>query len=185
MDHTEDFTVFMSIEFFRREPGETQLKYKSVKFQLKKLRDRQYPKKPVKGKHDTTFEVHKKYTALINEPNNLEEFGRTLDKTKQLYFGSVVKRDYTFHVFASERIIDIIRNHMSNAKKNYLIDGTFQIVPRLFYQLLIITVEFKNDVCINIFGIFALRFQTIYVDMWYINFFVASIFILLSSACKL
>lgn len=87
----------------------------------------------------------------MKEPHIFEEFGQTLDKTKQLYFGSVFRRAYTFHVFASERVIDIIKRHMSNIKKNYLIDGTFSIVPRQFYQLLIITVEYKNDVCIIAF----------------------------------
>lgn len=136
------------------------MRFKSVKFQLKKLRDRQYPKNPkVDEKNDTTFEVHKKYVKIMNEPNILEEFGRTLDKTKQLYFGSVIRQAYAFHVFASERVIDIIKSHMSNTKKNYLIDGTFSIVPRQFYQLLIITVEYKNDVCINAFNKFV-NFQT-------------------------
>lgn len=122
------------------------MKYKSVKFQLQKIRDRQYPKNPDKKKGDTSLEVHKKYAVIMNEPNILEEFGRSLDKTQKLYFGSVLRKAYTFHVFASERIIENIIRHMSNRKKNYLMDGTFSIVPRLFYQLLIIAVEYKNDV---------------------------------------
>lgn len=150
------------LHFFRRNPGETRLKYKSVKFQLRKLRDTQYPKKPVKEKRDTNYEVHKKYTKMLNEPNILEEFGRTLDKTKQLYFGSVVRPAYTFHVFASEQIMSNIERHMSNTKKNYLIDGTFRIVPRLFYQLLVITVEYKNDVSTDSFG----------MDHFYIQLFL-------------
>lgn len=137
----------------RREPGETKLSFKSVKFQLRKLRDRTYPKKPVEKKGETPFDVHKKYTALINEPKVLEEFGRTLDKVHKLYFGSVVRYDYTFHVFASTRIIELIESCITKEKlkRKYLIDGTFRIVPRLFYQLLIITVEYKNDVRIKNF----------------------------------
>lgn len=140
------FPLSMLIIFFsRREPGETQLKYSSVKFQLQKIRDRQYPKNPIQNEGDTFLDIHKKYTAIMNEPNILEEFGQTLDKNNQLYFGSVLRSTYAFHVFASERIIDNVKKLK---KKNYLIDGTFSIVPRLFYQLLIIAVEYKNDVCI-------------------------------------
>lgn len=120
------------------------MKYKSVKFQLQKLRDQQYPKKPDQKKGDTSIEIHKKYTTLMNQPNTLERFGLTLDKNERLYVGSVLRKDYTFHVFASQRIIENIKKHMK--KRNYLMDGTFSIAPRLFYQLLIIAVQYKNDV---------------------------------------
>lgn len=77
------------------------------------------------------------------------EFGGTLDKRHKLYFGSVVKALFAFHVFVSFSVIDMIREHVSKEqfqKRRYLIDGTFKIVPRKFNQLLVIAIEYKNDV---------------------------------------
>lgn len=84
----------------------------------------------------------------MNDPKLLKDFGRTLDKTNKLYFGSVVKKAFTFHVFASMCIIKLIESCITKEKlkRKFLIDGTFRVVPRLYYQLLIITVEYKNDV---------------------------------------
>lgn len=156
--------------FFRREPGETKLSFNSVKHQLRNLRDPEYPKKPDTEKHETPYDVHRKYTALINEPKVLEEFGRTLDKVNKLYFGSVVRNAFTFHVFASMCIIKLIESCITKEKlkRKYLIDGTFRVVPRLFYQLLIITVEYKNDVRIFFLYNFLCK---LYIVFYYVKFY--------------
>lgn len=142
------YNKILLIFLIRREPGESKLKFRSVKYQLKHLRDLEYPKKPDNQKDEDPFDVHRKYTAQMNEPDNLEKFGRTLDKAHQLYFGSVVRKAFSFHVFASMCIIKLIESCITKEKlkRKFLIDGTFRIAPRLYYQLLIITVEYKNDV---------------------------------------
>lgn len=76
------------------------------------------------------------------------EYGRTLDKRRPFYAGSVVKKNsYAFHVFASFGIIDMVKQHIPPNQRKFLLDGTFKIVPRRFRQLLIIAIEYKNDVC--------------------------------------
>lgn len=66
----------------------------------------------------------------------------------EFYIQTVIKPTYSFSVFASLNIINLIRNHIVPKHRNYLIDGTFKIVPKIFYQLLIISIEFMNDVSI-------------------------------------
>lgn len=162
------YWIIRSRYFFliRREPGETKLKFKSVKYQLRNLKDPVYPKKPATEKDEAPFDIHRKYTTLMNEPETLKNFGRTLDKAHKLYFGSVVRKAFTFHVFASICIIKLIESCIvkEKMKRKFLIDGTFRVVPRLYYQLLIITVEYRNDVR----TFFNNMFLTIRADnIWY------------------
>lgn len=110
-----------------------------------RLRDKKYPKRP---KSDEEIR-----TAFSN-PKILEEFGRTLDKKRSLYIGSVIEEKYAFHAFASTAMIKIVEEHIPPGQRKYLIDGTFRVVPGQFKkngQLLIIAIEYKNDVCIDSF----------------------------------
>lgn len=122
----------------RRIPGESKLEFNSIKRQLYRTRDKQYPKRPA-----TDEEMEKAFaTEAI-----FEEYGRTLDKRRPFYAGSVIKKNcYAFHVFASFGIIDLIKKHIPPSKRKYLVNGTFKIVPRRFRQLLIIAVEYENNV---------------------------------------
>lgn len=120
-----------------------------MKWQLEDIRTKQYPKQPKIEKNDGTFDIHKKYQNLLNAEDIRKEFGKTLDKRHKLYFGSVVKTMFAFHVFVSFSVIDMIKKHITadkQQKRRYLIDGTFKVVPRKFNQLLIIAIEYKNDV---------------------------------------
>lgn len=79
------------------------------------------------------------------------DYSYCLDGRTRFYIQTVVDPCYSFSVFASHKIINIIREHISPGQRQYLMDGTFKIVPRSFYQLLIISIEFMNDVCIYIY----------------------------------
>lgn len=77
-----------------------------------------------------------------------EEYGFSMNKQHRFYMGSVVKKMFAFHVFASLAVISMIKNRIAPGERSYLIDGTFKIVPRQFAQLLIICIQYKNDVSI-------------------------------------
>lgn len=120
-------------------PGESKLQFKKIKRNLYRLRDKRYPKRP-----STDEEIR---NAFEND-GIFAEYGKTLDKRRPLYAGSVVKKkQYAFHVFASYGIIDMVKEHIPPEQRKLLLDGTFRIVPRQFRQLLIIAIEYKNDVC--------------------------------------
>lgn len=129
--------------FNRRIPGESKLKFKSIKRQLYRLRDKKYPKKKPK----TDLEI----SQTLHQDEIFEEYGKNLNKSHKLYIDSVVEEKYAFHVFASISMIDIVKKYIPPPERIYLLDGTFKIVPRQFTkhgQLLIISIEFKNDVSI-------------------------------------
>lgn len=122
----------------RRIPGESNLEFESISRQLYRLRDKQYPKRP------STDEEMKNAFA---EDDIFDEYGLTLDEQRPFYAGSVIKENkYAFHVFASFGIIDLVKKHIPPNQRKYLMDGTFKIVPRRFRQLLIIAIEYKNNV---------------------------------------
>lgn len=139
----------MISDSIRRKPGETQLDFEKVKDGLKKIRNQEYPKQPKVEHDDGPEKIQEKYQELLDQKYIRESFGKTLDKRHKLYFGSVVKALFAFHVFVSFAAIDFIKKHISKEqqqKRRYLIDGTFKVVPRKFNQLLIIAIEYQNDV---------------------------------------
>lgn len=83
---------------------------------------------------------------MLETPEIREEYGRTLDGNNALYIGSKIEDEFAFHVFGSHAIIKLVNENILTGQRNYLIDGTFKIVPRNFTQLLIIAIEYKNDV---------------------------------------
>lgn len=76
-----------------------------------------------------------------------QKFGKSMNNKHVFYSGSVIKKLFAFHVFASMAIINFIKEKILVKDRKYLIDGTFKIVPRQFAQLLTISIEYKNNVC--------------------------------------
>lgn len=119
------------------------LDYHKIKRQLFRIKNQKYPPIPKT--------IKAMYEAL-EKPEVSKNFRLTLDKNNDLYVGSVVEENHSFVVFASHRIIEISKEFIPLQSRKYLIDGTFKIVPREFYQLLVISIEYKNDVSVsNIF----------------------------------
>lgn len=124
----------------RRNSGESKLKFHSVSRQLYRLRDKQYPKRP---ESDEDIKVY------MHDQKIFDEYGKTLDNLRPLYVDSIVEEQYAFHVFASFKTIGMIEENIPPNERKYLIDGTFKVVPPKFGkmgQLLIICIEYKNDV---------------------------------------
>lgn len=82
----------------------------------------------------------------LNSPENAE-FVRTRDGKDLLYIDTVIEEKYSFTVFASKKVIDLVEEYINPEQRNYLMDGTFRVVPAMFYQLFIISIEYANDVC--------------------------------------
>lgn len=138
----------------RRKPRETELDFDRVKRQLVRILRKKYPKLPKLETGENSTDLHKKYETLLDGDDIRKEFGSTLDK-RHKYFGSVVKTLFAFHVFVSFTVIEMIKKHISKEqaqKRRYLMDGTFRVVPRKFNQLLIIAIEYKNDVRKEVFS---------------------------------
>lgn len=133
------FLLVSKFSISRRTPGESELEFESISRHLYRIRDKKkYPKRP------STDEELK---AAFANKDTFEEYGLTLDGKRSFYAGSKVKEGrYAFHVFASLGIIDLVKKHIPPNKRKYLVDGTFKIVPRRFRQLLIIAIEYNNDV---------------------------------------
>lgn len=125
------------ISIFRRAPGHSKLKFNRVKRSLGRLKNKEYPKRP-----KTLQQVQNAF-----ENPDLFEFCETLDKSGRIHVVTVITDEYSFCLFASFKTIDFIKENID--QRYYLMDGTFKIVPSQFYQLLIISIEFKNDVCVD------------------------------------
>jgi len=96
-----------------------------------------YPKRP---------KTHQETRNVLQDPQIKIDFGQTVDKYGAFYIDSVVKDQHTFHVFASPSVVNLITNHMVGQPRNFLIDGTFTVIPKEFAQLVVISIEYKNDV---------------------------------------
>lgn len=128
---------------FRRTPGESKLKQAHIERHLYRLRDKEYPTRP---------NTHAEVKTMFENPKIMEEYGYTMNKRERFYIGSVIKAVFAFHVFASLSTINFIKKNIAPEGRNYLLDGTFKIVPspsKLFSQLLFISIEYKNDVSIT------------------------------------
>lgn len=121
----------------RRQRGTSRLKYRKLKRQLSRRKGKSYPKRSKNHAH---------IRDILQDPKNFKAFGQTADEYDKFYIGSVVKVQHAFHVFTSPSVINLIKNQMVNQPRNYLIDGTFRVVPREFAQLLVISIEYANDV---------------------------------------
>lgn len=133
----EKIQKYLTEIFLRRHRGTSRLKYKRLKKQLSRRKNKTYPKRS---------KNHAEIRDTLEDPKISLEFGQTADKYGKFYIGSVVKEEHAFHLFASPSVINLIENHMINQPRHYLIDGTFSVVPKEFAQLLVISIEYKNDV---------------------------------------
>lgn len=79
-------------------------------------------------------------------PDIIDEYGYTLGHGAKFYVDTVIEKDSSFTIFASQFTMEFIKKNIAPESRNYLMDGTFDSLPAGFYQLLIITIEYRNDV---------------------------------------
>lgn len=125
----------------RRPPNECKLDFKKMKQRMNQVKNKSYPRIP-----KTALEIQN----FFRVPANIDEHCSTMDTASSLYVDTIVTADYAFTVFASHAIINIVRRNIDPNERNYLIDGTFKVVPKVFYQLITISIEYKNDVSFHL-----------------------------------
>lgn len=66
----------------------------------------------------------------------------------KFYIGTAVPLNHTFSVFASEFVINYIRENIPPASRPYIMHGTFDSLPEQFYQMFTITIAHKNNMLV-------------------------------------
>lgn len=89
--------------------------------------------------------------ASFEIPEIKERFGVSLMAENEIatdfFRGVHVGDDFSYAVFASQRIIDLIEKNIVVARRKYLMDATFKICPfGEFNQLLVIYIEYIDSV---------------------------------------
>lgn len=93
---------------------------------------------------------HNELRELFTAQNTIDKYGLSLDQVSKFYVDTVVKKQHSFCIFQSAAVISFVKKTIEPSNRHYLIDGTFFCVPRGFYQLLIICIEYRNDVSFTI-----------------------------------
>lgn len=114
----------------------TQLSYNKVKRTIERKKNQRYPKEP------TTQEIGQ----VFMEPEIMNKYGYTLDGDAKFYIETIVETDYQFTIFCSQFVIDFIEKKICIGSRKYLMDGTFDKLPVGYYQMLTVSVEYRNDV---------------------------------------
>lgn len=111
-----------------------------MKKTLSRRKNQEYPKIP------TSIE---NIGIQFKNPKIMEKYGYNLENDAKFYVDTILELDYAFTVFASTFVIDFIKENIQPNSRNYLMDATFDSLPNGFYQLLIISIEYRNDVSKN------------------------------------
>lgn len=83
--------------------------------------------------------------AAFENSNTMEKYGYNLRHTEVFYIATVINSSNSFSLFGSHEVIKMIEQYIPE-NRNYLLDGTFDVAPAGYYQLLVIYVEYQNDV---------------------------------------
>lgn len=114
---------------------------------LRRYKNKKYPKTP-KTVKDLVF--------AYQDSDIAQKFGRNLRKTEQFYIDTVeLGPDIAFTLFASHQVLNLAKEHIPFEEQIIMMDarmdGTFDITPLGYYQLLVIYIQYKNDVGFNYF----------------------------------
>lgn len=84
----------------------------------------------------------------------MKEYGMTKTignvESTPFYRTCFTSPSFSYCVFASQRIIDVIQSHLPPNQRDYYLDGTFKVVPfGEFNQLIIVHIEFYSKVFLS------------------------------------
>lgn len=117
------------------------MRYESIKKTLERHKKVDFPEIPIS--------IQNLQTQFQN-PDIINKYAYTLDGDARFYIDTVIKPDYAFTMFASYYVIESIGKYIPPESRNYLLDATFDKLPPGFYQMLIIAIEYKNNVSVFI-----------------------------------
>lgn len=83
---------------------------------------------------------------LFLKPEIMDKYGCTLDGQSQFYIDTVLNTNFAFTIFGSKLVMDLIKENIKPCERKFLVDGTFDCMPKYYHQLLIIAVEYKQNV---------------------------------------
>lgn len=130
------------VSFLRRKLGESKLRVGSMKRNIGRLTN--------KKKRPKNVETPALIAEEFQNAETMNNFGLNLRKNEIFYIDTIVEPQFAFTIFASHQIINLTKNHIPVNDRRYMMDGTFDVTPLgSYYQLLIIYIEYKNDVCFN------------------------------------
>lgn len=105
---------------------------------LRRLKNTPFPKLPTNADE---------IKSAFKKPEILEQYGFNLRGSERFYVDTITDTQSAFTVFASTEAIRLTVEHIPPNERRYLLDATFDVTPiGGFYQLLIVYIEFKNDV---------------------------------------
>lgn len=106
---------------------------------LQLIRSASFPKNPV-----TCDEI----SEAFQNRNIMDAIGRSQHVTKDEFYNGIVQNEqYSFCVFSSKHIMNMIENHIEVDRRHYLLDATFKVVPvGPFNQFLIFYVNYIQKV---------------------------------------
>lgn len=116
---------------------QSKLKFKSVETTINRIKKKQYPALP----HHLR-EVEK----FFKDDKSIECFGKALTNNNKFYFDTKVGNNFAHQIYGSMATIKFVEENINACARNYVLDGTFQIVPKPFKQVLIISIEHNNNV---------------------------------------
>lgn len=115
----------------------TNLRYESVKRSLQRWKSEKMPKIPTSIKE---------LQAEFKNPKTIEKYGQTYEGDGAFYIDTITSPTCDFTIFASPFIKDFIEKNIAPDSRLYLMDGTFDRLPKGFYQMLTISIEHEHDV---------------------------------------
>lgn len=115
------------------------MNFHRIKQTLTRHKNKTYPKDPgsIDGIREKFMQEH-----------ILKEYGSNLEGNEDFYIATVVMDDFAFTILASKFVFDFIDKNIEPSSRSYLMDGTFDSIPNAYYQLLVISIEYNNDVSI-------------------------------------
>lgn len=126
----------MSYIFYLRDRNTgTNLKFQNVDRSLHRWKNDQHPKIP-----NSIQELQ----SAFEKPEIIDKYGSTYEGNGKFYINTILSPKCDFTVFASPFIMKFIEENIKD--RRYLMDGTFDSLPKGFYQMLIISIEYKDDV---------------------------------------
>lgn len=115
--------------------------FKQIKRTISRFKSNSLPKVP-----KSPVEIKK----ILEEDNIKNNFIHSkFDSTKNFYQYTIINQNIAYTIFMAPKIAEIIQN-FNITDRNYLMDGTFKVVPQCGYtQLLIIYIAHANHVSKN------------------------------------